>query len=133
MAEELERIYTIPLAKAFAKPRGERALRAVKLVRAFLARHMKADAGKVRLEGELNALLWSRGMKKPPRRLRVLAKRDKEGAVRALPAEQAVEKEAGKGEKAGAGKEAKEKAADKTGKGGERTSAEKKTVERPRT
>ncbi|MEM4389467.1 MAG: 50S ribosomal protein L31e [Candidatus Micrarchaeia archaeon] len=85
MAEEIERIYTIPLRKAFEKPRVKRGRRAVELVRAFVSRHLKA--ARVIIEGKLNALLLARGIKKPPRRIRVLARRDKDGVVRVLPAQ----------------------------------------------
>ncbi|MEM3030953.1 MAG: 50S ribosomal protein L31e [Candidatus Micrarchaeia archaeon] len=95
MAEELERIYTIPLRKAFAKSGVGRGRRAVALVRTFLSRHLKA--ARVLIEGGLNRLLLARGLKKPPRRIRVLARRDKEGVVRALPAEAVGEKEGKKG------------------------------------
>jgi len=97
MAEEVERVYTVPLA-ALEKPRGRRAMEAVKLLRAFLARHMKTSAERIRLDSALNAIIWARGMKKPPRRVRVLARKDREGNVRVLPAEGAVRKaEAGGG------------------------------------
>jgi len=38
------------------------------MVREFLQRHTKKD---VKIDNEVNAFLWSRGMKHPPRKIRV--------------------------------------------------------------
>ncbi len=95
MSEEedivLERIYTIPLRKAWVKPRVKRAKGAVAIVRKFLLRHMKSGdirAVEVKIDPSLNELIWRRGAKKPPRRVRVRATLDKEGIVRVYPAEE---------------------------------------------
>ena len=65
----LERIYTIPLAKAFEYIRTKRARRAIKLIRHFALRHMKAEEAKIS-EG-VNSLVFRDGMQKPPRRVKV--------------------------------------------------------------
>jgi len=65
----LERIYTIPLADAYEYIRTKRARRAVKLVRAFALRHMKAEDAKIS-EG-VNSLILRNGMQKPPRKIKV--------------------------------------------------------------
>lgn len=65
----LERIYTIPLAKAFEYIRTKRARRAIKLIREFAVRHMKAAEAKIS-EG-VNSLVFRDGMQKPPRRVKV--------------------------------------------------------------
>ena len=82
MAEELERIYTIPLGDAYAKPRAKRAKVAVKILRSFISRHMKAGEESVSISGAVNSAIWESGMKKPPRKLKVIANRDKEGKVK---------------------------------------------------
>ncbi|HNT60540.1 MAG TPA: 50S ribosomal protein L31e [Candidatus Bilamarchaeaceae archaeon] len=73
---ELERIYTIPLGKAYDLSRVRRAGSAVKIVRSFLARHMKAEKGAVRVSAGINELLWARGIQKPPRKIKVRAVKD---------------------------------------------------------
>ena len=65
----LERIYTIPLSDAYEYIRTKRARRAVKLVREFALRHMKAGDAKIS-EG-VNSLIFRDGMQKPPRKLKV--------------------------------------------------------------
>jgi large subunit ribosomal protein L31e len=81
MVEELERIYTVPLVGAYKTVRGKRASRAVKMLKSFLARHMKSEEGRVKIGADVNSLLWQGGMQKPPRRVKVKAKRDAKGEV----------------------------------------------------
>jgi len=69
--ERVERIYTIPLGEAYDYTRKRRAPRAVKLLRQFVSRHMKSDAGSVLLSTALNGALWRRSIQKPPRRVKV--------------------------------------------------------------
>ena len=84
-----ERIYTIPLGRAWVTPRRKRAPRAVRLVRGFVERHMKVgaategegEAGRLVISNEVNEKIWSRGIQKPPRRIRVRAVKDVEGTV----------------------------------------------------
>jgi len=65
---KIERIYTIPLGDVYNQPWTKRARKAVRMVREFLQRHTKKD---VKIDNEVNAFLWSRGMKHPPRKIRV--------------------------------------------------------------
>ena len=65
----LERIYTIPLGDAYEYVRTKRARRAVKIVREFALRHMKA--GEARISEGANSLIFRDGMQKPPRRIKV--------------------------------------------------------------
>jgi len=75
-----ERIYTIPLRHAWVvTPRGQRAPRAARDVRDFVARHMKAE--EVAISNEVNEVLWQRGINKPPRKIKIRAVKDKEGKV----------------------------------------------------
>ncbi len=68
---KLERIYTVPLGDAYGAVRNKRVPRAVKMLRAFVARHMKADEERILLSTALNAHLWARSIQKPPRRVKV--------------------------------------------------------------
>ncbi len=81
MVEELERIYTVPLVGAYKTVRGKRTSRAVKLLKSFLARHMKTQDERVKVSAEVNSFLWQRGMQRPPRRVKVKVKRDAKGEV----------------------------------------------------
>jgi len=66
-----ERLYTVPLIKAKSVPRTRRAKRAIKEIKEFLARHMKAE--EVKIDSSINELVWARGIKKIPTRVRVKA------------------------------------------------------------
>ena len=83
-----EKIYTIPLRHVWTvTPRGKRAPRAVRDVRDFVSRHMKAE--EVSISNEINSALWSRSINKPPRKITVRAVKDKEGKVVVYPAKTA--------------------------------------------
>lgn len=76
----LERIYTIPLALAYDYVRTKRARRAIKLIRAFALRHMKAEDAKIS-EG-VNAAIFRNGMQKPPRRIKVRIAKAEDGVAK---------------------------------------------------
>jgi len=84
-----ERFYTIPLGKAWVAPRNRRAPRAIRIIRDFIRKHMKLEAGKgeeaeqkkIVISNEVNEKIWSRGIEKPPRKIRVRAVKDKDGNV----------------------------------------------------
>jgi large subunit ribosomal protein L31e len=77
--EELTRIYNVPLRKAFEAPRYRRAKVAIRLIRDFATRHMKAS--EVKIEEDVNELIWARGIRNPPRRIKVEMERDEDGIV----------------------------------------------------
>ena len=78
----LERTYSIPLRREFMKvPEYKRAKKATKAVREFLERHMKSED--VKLGRHLNMALWARGIRHPPHHIKIIAKKDDEGIVKA--------------------------------------------------
>ena len=79
--EELERIYVVPLREAYEKPRIKRAKKAAQILRSFISRHMKVEESAVNISNSANSAIWESGIKKPPRKIRVVANRDKEGKV----------------------------------------------------
>jgi len=76
-----EKIFTIPLNEVKEVPHYRRARRATKVVREYLARHMKSES--IKLDPKLNEKLWERGLKKPPSKIRVRAVKDEDGLVSA--------------------------------------------------
>ena len=87
-----ERFYTIPLGKAWVRPPNKRAPRAMHMIRAFITKHMKLamrvveeeeekELPKLSISKEVNEKVWSRGIEKPPRKIRVRAAKDKDGNV----------------------------------------------------
>jgi large subunit ribosomal protein L31e len=70
-AKENEKIFTIPLREAYKKASDKRVPYAARYVRDYLQMHTKAES--VKMGAKLNEALWSRGIRKPPRSVRVKA------------------------------------------------------------
>ncbi|MFQ5985988.1 MAG: 50S ribosomal protein L31e [Thermoplasmata archaeon] len=68
-----EIILTVPLRKAWDLPRTKRVPGAIKIIRAFVQRHMNTEAEDVWIDPRVNEELWARGIQKPPRRIKIRA------------------------------------------------------------
>jgi large subunit ribosomal protein L31e len=77
--EALTRTYTVPLGVVFEAPPYRRAKKAITVIREFATRHMKAT--EVKVDVEVNELVWQRGIKHPPRRITLEMERDEDGVV----------------------------------------------------
>ncbi len=73
MADEEERILTIPLRKAWDLPRTKRVPGAIRIIRTFVQRHMSAKPEDIWIDPRVNEELWARGIQKPPRRIKIKA------------------------------------------------------------
>lgn len=82
MAEEVERIYVIPLRKTGFKS-SKSAPSAVKRVKNYLTRHMKVEQKNIWIDDSLNNALWSQGKFKMPSKIRVKAVKFDDGVVEA--------------------------------------------------
>ncbi|MGD2200070.1 MAG: 50S ribosomal protein L31e [Candidatus Bathyarchaeota archaeon] len=80
-----ERIYTVPLGRAWVAPPYKRADRAISLLRKFVQRHMKPEG--VIIDPSVNEVIWAKGIRKPPRKLRIVLSKDDEGIVTVFLAE----------------------------------------------
>jgi large subunit ribosomal protein L31e len=88
-----ERTYTVPLSKAWVMPANKRAPKAMRILKAFMIKHMKLktpkkaegeeeeELGALIISNEVNERMWSKGIEKPPRNIRVRAAKDKDGNV----------------------------------------------------
>jgi large subunit ribosomal protein L31e len=84
-----EKFYTIPLRMAWISQRKKRAPKAMRIIRSFVKKHMKIrteaegeeEAEFLVISNEVNEKIWSRGIEKPPRKIRVRAAKDKEGVI----------------------------------------------------
>ncbi len=74
-----ERIYVIPLAKARHGPRNKRAKKAIRYLREFMERHFKPES--LIISQPVNEKIWSRGIQKPPRKIKVRATKNIDGLV----------------------------------------------------
>jgi large subunit ribosomal protein L31e len=82
MAEEIERIYVIPLKKNGFKS-SKAAPSAVKRVKSYLTRHMKVEEKDIWIDDSLNNALWSKGKYKIASKIRVKAVKFDDGVVEA--------------------------------------------------
>jgi len=77
--ETVERVYTINLGKVLLSPNNQRAKRAINMIREFAVRHMKSED--VKIEEDISHLVWARGIRHPPRKIRVKLTKDDDGNV----------------------------------------------------
>ncbi len=71
--------HVIPLKKVYYGRRRIRAKRAIRLIREYVMRHFRKDKiVAVKIDDAVNKAVWSRGIEKPPRRIKVLVEIVKE-------------------------------------------------------
>ncbi len=85
-----EKTYTIPLGKALIMPPRKRSPRAMRMIRAYVVKHMKIPSRAeeedetpptLTINQDVNEFVWARGIEKPPRKIRVRVTKDNEGNV----------------------------------------------------
>ena len=91
MSQELERVYTIPLGKVLLSANTHRAVRAINMIKEFARRHMKTYT--VKIDEEISHIIWARGVRSPPRKIRVKMTKTDEGYILVTPYEDEVESE----------------------------------------
>ncbi len=79
MSQELERVYTINLGKVLLSQSQHRAVRAINMIREFARHHMKVE--EIKIEEELAHQIWARGVRSPPRKIRVRMSKTDEGYI----------------------------------------------------
>ncbi len=89
MSQELERVHTINLGKVLLSPNNQRAKRAINMIKEFTARHMKTD--EIKIEESISHQIWKRGIRHPPRKIRVKMTKTDEGFVLVSPYEEDIE------------------------------------------
>ncbi len=87
--ENITRVYTINLGKAWITPRYRRTDRVINMIREFAEKHMKS--GEVKLDQDLNRQIWARGKTNPPRKVRVKMVKDEDDVVTVSLYEEPVE------------------------------------------
>jgi large subunit ribosomal protein L31e len=77
--ENLTRVYTINLGKAWITPQYKRTNRVINMIKEFAKKHMKTE--EIKIDQDLNRQLWKRGKTNPPRKVRVKMVKDEDGVV----------------------------------------------------
>jgi len=88
LSQELERVYTINLGKVLLSQSQHRAVRAINMIREFARRHMKVDD--IRIDQDLSHQIWKRGIRRPPRKIRVKMTKTDDGFVLVSPYEEEI-------------------------------------------
>ena len=130
-AESIERIYTINLGKVLLSPNNQRAKRAINMIREFATKHMKSE--NVKIEEEISHLVWARGIRHPPRKIRVkITKDDGNVIVSKYQEEKKVEESSKKSDKKSDDKKKTDKKSDNKPKKAEKLVEEKKIEDKPK-
>jgi ribosomal protein L31E len=79
LSQELERVYTIPLGKVLLSQSQHRAVRAINMIREFARKHMKTQ--EIKIDEEVAHLIWSKGVRSPPRKIRVKLTKTDDGYI----------------------------------------------------
>ncbi|HSB84444.1 MAG TPA: 50S ribosomal protein L31e [Nitrosarchaeum sp.] len=83
MSQELERVYTINLGKVLLSVDTHRAPRAINMIKEFARHHMKTE--EIKIEEDLAHIIWSKGVRSPPRKIRVRMSKTDEGFILVSP------------------------------------------------
>ncbi len=76
-----EKIISINLKRIWDYSGYARTPKAVRLIREQAARHLKTSVDSIKIDEGLNALIWSRGLKKPPRLIKIKAEKEEDKYV----------------------------------------------------
>ena len=89
MSQELERVYTINLGKALLSQSQHRAVRAINMIKEFARHHMKVE--EIKIEEDLAHQIWAKGVRRPPRKIRVRMSKTDEGYILVSPYDEEIE------------------------------------------
>jgi len=89
LSQELERVHTINLGKVLLSPDNQRAKRAINMIKEYARHHMKTE--EIKIEEDLAHQIWARGIRSPPRKIRVRMSKTDEGFVLVSPYEEEIE------------------------------------------
>src|SRR5919106_6986941 len=89
--ENLTRVYTINLGRAWITPQHKRTDRVINIIKEFAKKHMKSE--EIKIDQDLNRQIWKRGKTNPPRKVRVKMVKDDNGIVIVSSYEEAIKTE----------------------------------------
>ena len=79
LSTETDRVYTINLGKVLLSPNNRRAKRAINMIREFARHHM--GISEVKIDMDVSHIIWSKGIRSPPRKIRVRMRKTDEGNI----------------------------------------------------
>jgi large subunit ribosomal protein L31e len=75
------KIISINLKRIWDYSGYARTPKAVRFIREQAARHLKTSVDNIKIDEALNALIWSRGLKNPPRVIKIKAEKEEDKYV----------------------------------------------------
>ena len=79
MSQELTHAYIINLGKVSLSPNNRRAKRAINMIREFAIHHFHTS--NIKINQEINLQIWKKGIRSPPKKLRVLITKKTDGTI----------------------------------------------------
>ncbi len=79
LSAETDRVYTINLGKVLLTADNRRAKRAINMIREFARHHM--GVSEVKIDMDVSRIIWNRGIRHPPRKIRVHMHKTDEGSI----------------------------------------------------
>ena len=79
LSAETDRVYTINLGKVLLSADNRRAKRAINMIREFARHHM--GISEVKIDMDVSRIIWSKGIRHPPRKIRVHMHKTDEGNI----------------------------------------------------
>jgi large subunit ribosomal protein L31e len=73
-----EKVISINLRRIWDYSGYARTPKAVRFIKEQAARHLKTSVDNIKIDESLNALIWSRGLKKPPRVVKIKAEKEED-------------------------------------------------------
>ena len=129
MSQEAERVYTINLGKVWLSPNNQRAKRAINMIKEFAEHHMKTE--QIKIDQELSQQVWKRGIRRPPRKIRVRMSKTEDGYVMVSPYTDDVKPKEEKAKKSDKKSEPKEEAKPEAKESAEKPEAKKPEAKKP--
>lgn len=74
-----EKLFNIPLTSAWTVPIKKRTPKAMRVLKVYIRKHMKAE--EIAISSEVNEAFWRRGNEGVPRHIRVRAEKTKDNKV----------------------------------------------------
>lgn len=120
--EQIERLYTVNLSKAYSHQRTKRAKWAISILRSFAAQHLKVADSDVKISTKLASTISARGIQSPLRSVKIRAIKNN-GLVRIYLKDEKIEEPKAE-EKKEESKETKQKKEEKSEENTEKTKKE---------
>lgn len=78
-----EKLIKIPLREVKKASRNSRANKAINKTKEAISKHLNVSEEKIYLDNSINEEIWEKGIEKPPKEIRIRARKFEDGVVEA--------------------------------------------------